>query len=121
MRLPPSTKEIGTSHFTEQSTKSASPFNSHFLESFLESSFLSSEKAEHFPKEYFALELFNAIAKLVYIFPFWSGILLQRKGKTNDTNADVENWFGIVRNSILKKEKNLQPSEFIRKLHVHDA
>lgn len=86
-----------------------------------ESSILFSEKEEHFPNEYFAPELFNAIEKLMYLFPFWSGIFLQREGKTRDTNADVENWFGIVKSSILKKEKNLPASVFIRKLHVQIA
>ena len=64
------------------------------------------------------------------IFPLWSGLLLGNLKryasdkeddnfdtcKTRDTNCHVERWFGIVKHSILKKQKQLRPGTFVRKM-----
>lgn len=53
------------------------------------------------------------------IFPLWSGLLLENlkryasdkeddtfgPGQTRETNCHVERWFGIVKQSILKKQR----------------
>lgn len=44
--------------------------------------------------------------------------MLKREGITRDTNVDVENWFGVVKNTILQKKKNINAGLFIRKLHI---
>ncbi|XP_078024990.1 uncharacterized protein LOC144463675 [Epinephelus lanceolatus] len=65
------------------------------------------------------------------IFPLWSGLLLGNlkryasdkeydtfgPGKTRDTNCHVERWFGIVKQSILKKQRQLRPATFVRKMY----
>ncbi|XP_034064636.1 uncharacterized protein LOC117541546 isoform X2 [Gymnodraco acuticeps] len=65
------------------------------------------------------------------IFPLWSGLLLGNlkryatdteedtfgQSKTRDTNCHVERWFGIVKHSILKKQRRLRPATFIRKMY----
>jgi len=64
------------------------------------------------------------------IFPLWSGILLgdlkrysvdlavtllshKDLCQTRDTNCHAENWFGIVKNVILCRKRDLRPAEFI--------
>ncbi|XP_034072026.1 uncharacterized protein LOC117546053 [Gymnodraco acuticeps] len=65
------------------------------------------------------------------MFPLWSGLLLGNlkryatdteedtfgQSKTRDTNCHVERWFGIVKHSILKKQRRLRPATFIRKMY----
>ena len=34
-----------------------------------------------------------------------------------DTNCHVERWFGIVKQSILRKQRRLRPGTFVRKMH----
>ncbi|KAF3837193.1 hypothetical protein F7725_004657 [Dissostichus mawsoni] len=65
------------------------------------------------------------------IFPLWSGLLLGNlkryatdteedtfgQSKTRDTNCHVERWFGIVKHSILKKQRRLRPATYIRKMY----
>ena len=38
-------------------------------------------------------------------------------GKTRDTNCHVERWFGIVKQSILKKQRRLRPGNFVSKMY----
>lgn len=54
----------------------------------------------------------------MYLYPVWSGSMLKREGITRDTNVDVENWFVVVKNTILQKKKNINAGLFIRKLHI---
>ncbi|ROI80148.1 hypothetical protein DPX16_23724 [Anabarilius grahami] len=66
------------------------------------------------------------------IFPLWSGLLLgdlmdecheqymettKKQPKTRDANCHIERWFGIVKHSIMHKEKKVKPGTFIRKMH----
>ncbi|ROL52206.1 hypothetical protein DPX16_6083 [Anabarilius grahami] len=66
------------------------------------------------------------------IFPLWSGLLLgdlmdechkqhmettKKQPKTRDANCHIERWFGIVKHSIMHKEKKVKPVTFIRKMH----
>ncbi|XP_057186027.1 uncharacterized protein LOC130551974 isoform X2 [Triplophysa rosa] len=67
------------------------------------------------------------------IFPLWSGLLLgdlrrhesheqdnltaNTSQQTRDTNCHIENWFRIVKHSILHSKKKLRPGMFIRKMH----
>jgi len=65
------------------------------------------------------------------IFPLWSGLLLGNLKryatdieddtfgpiKTRDTNCHVERWFGIVKHSILRKQKKLRPGTFVRYMY----
>ncbi|KAF3844719.1 hypothetical protein F7725_007882, partial [Dissostichus mawsoni] len=39
------------------------------------------------------------------------------QSKTRDTNCHVERWFGIVKHSILKKQRRLRPATYIRKMY----
>ena len=49
------------------------------------------------------------------LVPLWTGIFLE--GKTRDTNAVVEGWFSIVKNSILQRKMRNTPGAFIRRMH----
>ncbi len=65
------------------------------------------------------------------IFPLWSGLLLGDlkryandkedysfvPSKTRDTNCHVERWFGIVKHSILRKQRRLRPGTFVRQMY----
>lgn len=66
------------------------------------------------------------------IFPLWSGLLLgdlmnecheqymeitKKQPKTRDANCHIERWSGIVKHSIMHKEKKVKPGTFIRKMH----
>lgn len=67
------------------------------------------------------------------IFPLWSGLLLGDLSRhklheqdnltanasqiTRDTNCHIENWFRIVKHSILHSKKKLRPGKFIRTMH----
>lgn len=61
------------------------------------------------------------------IFPLWSGIplgdLSRHTGNTTgriklwDSNCHVEEWFGIVKRSILLHRRKLHPAELIRRMH----
>lgn len=48
--------------------------------------------------------------------PLWSGILIRECYMTNRfSNSYVENYFGFLKNHLLRCEKNLKPSRFIRR------
>ena len=47
------------------------------------------------------------------LLPLWSGIILSRvntkeNSTTTDSNASVENWFRIVKHSILNSESRIK-------------
>lgn len=64
------------------------------------------------------------------IFPLWSGLLLgdlmnecheqymeitKKQPKTRDANCHIERWFGIVKHSIMHKEKKSQTRDLHKK------
>lgn len=63
------------------------------------------------------------------IFPLWSGVLLgdrsqfsqintvSQQSKTRETNCHVEEWFWIVKQSILQTKKYLRDADFIHKMY----
>lgn len=63
-------------------------------------------------------EILKVFEMYMYLYPVWSGSMLKREGITRYTNVDVENWFGVVKNTILQKKKNINVGLFIRKLHI---
>ena len=54
------------------------------------------------------------------LLPLWSGIVLNRVNTKDDTttgcNANVENWFRIVKHSILNSESSIKAAEFTRSI-----
>lgn len=75
------------------------------------------------------------------IFPMWSGLMLgdrrqlaadiekkdlkeqgnlekEKTNKTRETNCHVEGWFGIVKQHILRKKKQMRPGNFIRTMYT---
>ena len=98
-----------------------SPFTSEFKKVFEEVQ-AEHEKETPYCEEnpYFCPAIVDVLyEKYLGIFPLWSGLLLGNlkryasdmedenfgPSKTRDTNCHVERWFGIVKHSILKKEK----------------
>ena len=58
------------------------------------------------------------------LLPLWSGIILSRvntkeNSTTTDSNASVENWFRIVKHSILNSECRIKAADFIRSIYVN--
>ena len=51
------------------------------------------------------------------LLPLWSGIILSKvniNGISTDSNAEVENWFKIVKHCIFKLQNNMRVGDFIR-------
>lgn len=117
--LPPSAMshdEPDLSILTESSIKKSSPFEMHFKKT--KNLALSEITEEGIENDYWSPEILKVFEMYMYLYPVWSGSMLKREGITRDTNADVENWFGVVKNTILQKKKNINAGLFIRKLHV---
>ena len=56
------------------------------------------------------------------LLPLWSGIILSRvkvNGISTDSNAEVENWFKIVKYSIFKSQINIRVGDFVRHIFAH--
>ena len=72
--------------------------------------------------KYYCPELFNIIKSMLYILPFWSGLILNNKpelnGLTRLDNNKVENRFGDLKNNKLKN-RQVMPSELASILYKH--
>ena len=56
------------------------------------------------------------------LLPLWSGIILSKvniDGISTDGNAEVENWFKIVKHCIFKSQNNMRVGDFIRCIFTH--
>lgn len=69
---------------------------------------LSEITEEGIENDYWSPEILKVFEMCMYLYPVWSGSMLKREGITRDTNVDVENWFGVVKNTILQKKKNMR-------------
>lgn len=101
---------------TESTIRKSSPFESHFKQT--KNSALSELTEEGSENVYWSEEILKVFEAYMYLYPVWSGSMLTREGITRDPNADVENWFGVVKNTILQKKRNIPVGLFIRKLHI---
>ncbi|XP_026104384.1 uncharacterized protein LOC113075953 [Carassius auratus] len=109
-----------------------SPFTSLFT------AVLNRAKSLHFSSKtggkntFFCPELIDFLMNnYMSIFPLWSGVLLgdlsrfseistatvSQQSKTRESNCHVEQWFWIVKHSILKKKKYLRPADFIQNMY----
>lgn len=91
----------------------SSPFEMHFKKT--KDLALSEITEEGIENDYWSPEILKVFEMCMYLYPVWSGSMLKREGITRDTNVDVENWFGVVKNTILQKKKNINAGLFIRK------
>lgn len=68
------------------------------------------------PNIYYSAKLKRLLAKHVAILPLWSRIMLQAEEglKPRDGHSDAENWFGIVKNQVLKDRLHCRPAEFVK-------
>lgn len=55
------------------------------------------------------------LKKYMAYLPLWSGLMSSGE---RQSNAPVENWFGLVKNNILDGQTNLKPSRFVRKVRA---
>ena len=77
---------------------------------------------------YFKKELFDVIKKVLYLAPFWTGIMIEqcrqqhilffRSSISRLTNNPVENYFGHLKKNILTNLKNLLTSELASHLYL---
>ena len=54
------------------------------------------------------------------LLPLWSGIILctvSSSENATDSNAIIENWFRIVKHSILYSETGIRAADFIRTVY----
>ena len=89
-------------------------------------SFVSIEKKELNP--YFNIELFGVIKNMLYLTPLWTGLMLDQCKKQHFLsfkesfsrldNNPVENYFGHLKDDILKKLVNLLTSEIASHLYL---
>ena len=57
------------------------------------------------------------------IIPLWTGVILSKScDESKASNASAENWFRIVKGSILETKVNVRASDFIRTMYdnIHD-
>ncbi|KAA0724108.1 hypothetical protein E1301_Tti019644 [Triplophysa tibetana] len=127
---------IGEQRNHEKSISGNSPFFAYFQQ-------ILKEVTEHSTDEMCSTDEDNpyfcpGILQLLFntylaIFPLWSGLLLgdlrrhesqeqdslaaNSSQPTRDSNCHIENWFRIVKHSILHSKKKLRPGTFIRKMH----
>lgn len=101
--------------------KNSSPFTQHFdkLLANLSIAILNTDKNENDKiNDFYSPSLFQIIKKYLYILPLWSGLLLNifpnntQTVTTRLTINPVENWFGHLKNNILKNEK-VFPSQLV--------
>lgn len=111
--------ECETSDLIEGTIRDNSPFEAFFEE--VKRLSLSKVKHEGDTNEYFSDEIFDIIQKLMHIFPLWSGAMLVEERKTRDTNASIEKWFHLVKNSVVLGKKNIPIGQFVRKMYVQIA
>jgi len=94
---------------TVESLKSSSPFQIYFNDVIKKCEtcvdFSNQNSANEFLNEFFHPELFLIIKSMLYLVPFWSGLMLIDKGINDVTRLDnnaCENWFGNLKNHILQ-------------------
>ncbi len=104
------------------SIKNDSPFSFYF-KSFLDShqnliqtNDLAIDDQEE--NQFYNPKLFAVIHDLLKIMPLWTGIWVHEnihnlKCNTRLTNNPVENWFKILKHTILQSKKNIMPSELV--------
>lgn len=101
--------EIDTKKNTKgKNERERSPFEHYFKKKIATySELLKVENNNNFyaPNKYFSPALFEIIRDELYKIPLWSGIMIQHKNigkRTRLSNNYVENWFGQLKNNILK-------------------
>lgn len=102
-----------------------SPFTKHFQTWFrIHVPSFNTDSNQYEPNLYYSPELMELINDLLYIVPMWTGIILSKWQQlypqfdivTRIANNIVENWFGRLKNNILKKKK-VMPSELVAVLY----
>ena len=56
------------------------------------------------------------------LLPLWSGIILSKvkvNAVSTESNAQVENWFKIVKHSIFQSQINIRVGDFVRHIFGH--
>lgn len=117
---------------------SRSPFSIYFKKAIDEIKEAQTAEQDHSEltdvNPYFCPAIVNSVVShYMGIIPLWSGMLLgnlrryavdvqeavQEPFMTRDTDCHVKNWFGIVKQQIILKERRLRPGNFVRKLYEH--
>lgn len=112
---------------TTKSIKDDSPFTNYFKKKMVEFEKEVSKNNEKDKENFFYNPaLFEIIVKILHIMPLWSGVMIKdelsemnSKYFSRESNNIVENWFGHLRNNILKISKRekmkrrLMPSQLI--------
>ncbi|CAF0945818.1 unnamed protein product [Brachionus calyciflorus] len=99
----------------KKNLKENSPFSEYYknlINEFKITGFIS-KNCDSFegPNDFYCPGLFEVISKRLYLMPLWSGVIIsQLKLRHNEiinrlTNNPIENWFGNLKNNVLKNEK----------------
>ena len=113
----------------ETSLKKFSPFTKYFSLWFIDNEIVVNKSTQDLCSNYQANFYYNGklieiIVDYLHILPLWSGIILKKWQEmypnydilTRVTNNLVENWFGRLKNFILKNKK-VMPSELVSLLY----
>ncbi len=108
-----------------------SPYRVYFdnLVTSFDQNLFSDDQAEKSKKNpYYNTELFGVIKNKLYLAPLWTGIMLEQckkqhklsfaEGISRLNNNPVENYFGHLKDDILKKLNNLLTSEIASHLYL---
>lgn len=104
-----------TSIYNEQTTVTSvinnSPYKLYYevlIKNFIRNRINIDEQTK-MPNFYYSPELFDIIKKKMYLLPLWSGVMINKNifktEFTRLTNNPVENWFGNLKNDILKNKR----------------
>ena len=103
----------------QRTIKASSPFHRHFGNIRIKTKVTNTDTTE--PNYHYCPQVLDLLDSYLYLFPLWSGILLVTESTsrlvTRDTNCFVENWFNIVKNTILKKKLHRPAGVLIRQMH----
>lgn len=104
----------------QRTIKASSPFHKHFANIRMKTKVTNTNTIK--PNVYYCPQVQDLLESYLYLFPLWSGLLLVTESAsqliTRDTNCYVENWFNIVKNTILKKKLHRPAGVFLRQIHT---
>lgn len=99
-------RKVSHQAIDKKALKKCSPFHIYYQKIIHE--FKSCIQSDHLAKnEFYCPDLFNILANQLYLAPIWTGMMLKSKDKQNRarlSNNPVENYFGQLKNNILKND-----------------
>ena len=76
---------------------------------------VENETTESEPNPYYVPNFWDVLSTFMYLFPLWSGLLIDQHGVNRYSNSSVANHFKIVKRDVLKSKRSFGMVEFILK------